>query len=63
MVIVNSPSNPTGAVYTPQALRDISDLCVGRGVYLLSDEIYEKIIVPWQSSSSRPRRSAPTPRG
>ena len=44
MVIVNSPSNPTGAVYTPQALRDIGDLCVGRGIYLMSDEIYEKIL-------------------
>src|SRR4051812_11670974 len=44
MVIINSPSNPTGAVYTPQTLREISDLCVGRGVYLLSDEIYEKIL-------------------
>ena len=44
MVIVNSPSNPTGAVYTPSALRDISDLCVGRGIYLMSDEIYEKIL-------------------
>ena len=44
MVIVNSPSNPTGAVYTPQALRDIADLCVGRGIYLMSDEIYEKIL-------------------
>ncbi len=44
MVIVNSPSNPTGAVYTPQALRDIADLCVSRGLYLLSDEIYEKTL-------------------
>ena len=44
LVILNSPSNPTGAVYAPQALRDISELCVGRGVYLLSDEIYEKIL-------------------
>ena len=44
LVIVNSPSNPTGAVYTPQALRDIADLCVGRGLYLMSDEIYEKIL-------------------
>ena len=44
LVIVNSPSNPTGADYTPQALRDISDLCVGRGIYLMSDEIYEKIL-------------------
>lgn len=44
IVIVNSPSNPTGAVYSPSALRDISALCVARSVYLLSDEIYEKII-------------------
>jgi len=44
LVIINSPSNPTGAVYTPRALREISDLCVGRGVYLMSDEIYEKIL-------------------
>ena len=44
LVIVNSPSNPTGAVYTPQALRDIAELCAGRGIYLMSDEIYEKIL-------------------
>ncbi len=44
LVVINSPSNPTGAVYTPQALRDIADLCVGRGIYLMSDEIYEKIL-------------------
>ncbi len=46
MVVVNSPSNPTGAVSSPGMLRAISDLCVGRGVYLMSDEIYEKIIYP-----------------
>jgi len=44
MVVVNSPSNPTGAVYSPGALRDIADLCAGRGIYLMSDEIYEKIL-------------------
>ncbi len=44
LMIVNSPSNPTGAVYTPQALRDIAELCAGRGIYLMSDEIYEKIL-------------------
>lgn len=44
LVIINSPSNPTGAVYTPSALRDISALCVARSIYLLSDEIYEKIV-------------------
>lgn len=44
MVVINSPSNPTGAVYTPAALRDIAELCAGRGIYLMSDEIYEKIL-------------------
>ena len=44
LVVVNSPSNPTGAVCTPAALRDIADLCAGRGLYLMSDEIYEKIL-------------------
>ena len=44
LIVINSPSNPTGAVYTPQALREIADLCVGRGLYLMSDEIYEKIL-------------------
>ena len=44
MVVVNSPSNPTGAVYTPAALREIAELCAGRGIYLMSDEIYEKIL-------------------
>ncbi len=46
LVVINSPSNPTGAVYSPAALREISDLCVGRGIYLMSDEIYEKILYP-----------------
>ena len=46
MVVLNSPSNPTGAVYSPSALREISDLCIGRGLYLMSDEIYEKILYP-----------------
>ncbi len=44
MVVINSPSNPTGAVYTPNALREIAELCAGRGIYLMSDEIYEKIL-------------------
>ncbi len=44
MVVVNSPSNPTGAVYSPDVLREISDLCIARNIYLMSDEIYEKIL-------------------
>ena len=44
LVVINSPSNPTGAVYTPTALREIAELCAGQGIYLMSDEIYEKIL-------------------
>ena len=44
LVVLNSPSNPTGGVYKPAALREIVDLCTARGIYVMSDEIYEKIL-------------------
>ncbi|BCU75737.1 pyridoxal phosphate-dependent aminotransferase [Luteolibacter sp. LG18] len=44
MVILNSPSNPTGAVYTEQELRDIGDIALGEDIVILSDEIYEKLV-------------------
>ena len=44
MLILNSPSNPTGAVYTRQELAAIADLVRKFDFYILSDEIYEKII-------------------
>ena len=44
LLILNSPSNPTGAVYDRQELEDIADLCVARNIYVISDEIYEKLI-------------------
>ena len=44
MLVLNSPSNPTGAVYSDAALRGIADLAVTRGIYVLSDEIYEKVL-------------------
>ena len=43
LVILNSPGNPTGAVYTPRALQVLADICLEAGVYLLSDEIYEHL--------------------
>ena len=46
LVIINSPSNPTGGVYKPAALREITELCAAKGIFLLSDEIYEKILYP-----------------
>nr|WP_211250851.1 pyridoxal phosphate-dependent aminotransferase [Haladaptatus cibarius] len=43
LLIVNSPSNPTGAVYSDTALEGVRDLAVEHDVTVISDEIYEKI--------------------
>ena len=43
MVIINSPGNPTGAVYTRAELEAITEVCVDEEILILSDEIYEKL--------------------
>lgn len=43
-VVFNSPNNPTGAVYNEEELRAIMDVCVKHDLYVVSDEIYEKLI-------------------
>jgi aspartate aminotransferase len=43
-IIINSPSNPCGAVYEEKDLREIADVCLDAGITIISDEIYEKII-------------------
>lgn len=42
-LILNSPSNPTGAVWTREQLQMVADLAVKHGFYVISDEIYEKL--------------------
>ena len=44
LFILNSPSNPTGMVYTKEELALISSVLVKKGIFCISDEIYEKII-------------------
>ena len=44
MIVVNSPSNPTGSVLARSSLRIIADACVDHDLYCISDEIYEKLI-------------------
>ncbi len=44
LLILNSPSNPTGAVYSRAQIQEIADLAVSKGIFVLSDEIYEKVI-------------------
>ncbi len=44
LLVVNSPSNPTGAVFSPAALESVRDLAVEHDVAVISDEIYERIV-------------------
>ncbi len=43
LLIFNSPSNPTGAVYNEEEVRAIAAVCEEAGIFVLSDEIYEKL--------------------
>ena len=44
LLVLNSPSNPTGCVYTKEELARIAEICVAKKILVISDEIYEKII-------------------
>ena len=44
MLILNSPGNPTGAVYTREELAALVEIASGEDIYILSDEIYEKLV-------------------
>lgn len=44
MFILNSPSNPTGTVYTKEELIALGKILTEKGIYIVSDEIYEKLI-------------------
>ncbi len=44
MLIFTSPSNPTGVVYDEKELKQIASICLKHNIYILSDEIYEKLI-------------------
>jgi len=44
LFILNSPSNPTGSVYTPEETKALGDVCVEKGVLIMSDEIYEHLL-------------------
>jgi aspartate aminotransferase len=44
MVIINSPSNPSGSVYNREELEAIINVAAEEDIYILSDEIYEKLV-------------------
>jgi len=44
LVIINNPSNPTGMLYSETELRDLAEVCVKHDLYIMSDEIYYKLV-------------------
>ncbi len=44
LFVLNSPSNPTGMVYTPEEIKALAQVVVDADIYVVSDEIYEKIL-------------------
>ena len=56
-IVVNSPSNPTGAVYPRAVLEELAKLAQDYDLYLVSDEIYEKLI--YQGEAFSPAVIAP----
>ena len=51
-LIFNSPSNPTGAVYSEEEIKKIAHVCEKHGIMVVSDEIYEKLIYGGQKHYS-----------
>ncbi|PIW20266.1 MAG: pyridoxal phosphate-dependent aminotransferase, partial [Anaerolineae bacterium CG17_big_fil_post_rev_8_21_14_2_50_57_27] len=43
-IIVNSPNNPSGAVYPDELIAELVELCESKGIYLICDDIYHKLV-------------------
>jgi aspartate aminotransferase len=44
MIVVNSPSNPSGAVFNQKSMKLVADVCQDLDIFAMSDEIYEKLV-------------------
>jgi aspartate aminotransferase len=42
-ILLNTPNNPTGSIYTEEELKDIAEIAVKNNIFVVSDEIYEKL--------------------
>ncbi len=51
-IVLNSPSNPTGSMYSRDELAAIAALAMARGLYVIADDIYEKIIFDGRAHTS-----------
>jgi aspartate aminotransferase len=43
-IIINSPNNPSGAVYPQELIAKITNLCESKGIYMICDDIYHKLV-------------------
>ncbi len=50
-IVLNSPNNPVGAVYTLEQFKPIVDICVEKEIWLINDEVYQEILLPQDRAS------------
>ena len=43
-IILNSPNNPSGLIFSEEFIAEIVDFCEGKGIYLITDDIYQKLV-------------------
>ncbi|MDQ7774021.1 MAG: aminotransferase class I/II-fold pyridoxal phosphate-dependent enzyme [Elusimicrobiales bacterium] len=51
-VMLNSPNNPSGAVFGPDVIKGLVELCERRGVWLMMDDIYNRLVFDGQKAPS-----------
>ncbi len=56
LIILNSPSNPTGAVMTPEEIDEVARIAEEHDIYLLSDEIYARMVFDGENHFHTPAR-------
>jgi aspartate aminotransferase len=52
VLIINSPNNPTGSVYSKEDLKEIAQIAIEKDIFVISDEIYEKLIYDGEKHTS-----------
>jgi aspartate/methionine/tyrosine aminotransferase len=52
LLMINTPGNPTGAVYPPEAVREIVDFARRHDIFVISDEVYEEILFDGKHTST-----------
>jgi aspartate aminotransferase len=51
-IVVNSPNNPSGAVYPPELIQELVEYCETKGIYLVMDDIYHKLVFDGKQAMS-----------